>query len=153
MKSNRVTNILLTIIVILLSVYIYLRIKNDSLIEVRLKSAVSKEVSNIRIPQPKDGKDATQEQIQSAVNKYVSNHPIRDGLNGQNASDEQVKQAVNTYMKNQPKPRNGSDGKNGLTPEIRCSTANNRWEVRYGQERNWQLLNGENVACTSLLDD
>lgn len=42
----------------------------------------------------------------------------------------------------------GADGVNGLTPELRCNERKNRWEVRYGVDEAWRILNDTAVKCT-----
>lgn len=48
---------------------------------------------------------------------------------------------------------NGIDGVNGLTPELNCNETKNRWEVRYGQEYNWEVLSGIPIKCTVTIGD
>lgn len=116
-------------------------------------------LEHITIPTPKDGKDATMQQVTDAVNTYLAANPVRNGVNGKSASDDQVQKAVNTYLSNHPiangtNGTNGTDGKDGqngqdgLTPQIRCNAQDDRWEVRYTPDDNWQLLNNEVVKCT-----
>lgn len=164
MKRERITNILLAIIALLLAIYIYVTLRNQGLIDIKVesavKSAVGKEMSQVKIPKPINGRDARPEQIKSAVNAYISNNPPANGRNGINATDEQVSKAVNNYFAKHPvsvpkdgmtpvKGRDYVDGINGATPQLRCNIVANRWEVRYGSEDNWQLLNGEKVKCTT----
>lgn len=47
----------------------------------------------------------------------------------------------------------GATGSNGLTPEIRCNTTKNRWEVRYSPELGWEVVNGTPTKCTVTRDD
>jgi len=51
------------------------------------------------------------------------------------------------------KGEKGDSGQNGATPLLRCNADRNRWEVRYGVDEKWRLLNNETVACTVKVDD
>lgn len=42
----------------------------------------------------------------------------------------------------------GPAGTDGKTPQLRCNTVKNRWEVRYSDDELWGLLNSKVVACT-----
>lgn len=74
----------------------------------------------------------------------------KDGLDGKNATDEQVQNAVNNYMLAHPitNGTDGSNGVNGLTPDIRCNSVKNRWEVRYEGTTLWKILDNDPVKCT-----
>lgn len=138
MKRERITNILLTIIALLLATYLYATLRNQGLIDIKVESAVRSAVANISIPKPLNGKDADPEQIKSAVNEYISNNPPANGLNGLNATNEQVSHAVSDYFVKHPvkDPKDGktpikgkdyTDGANGATPQLRCNKSANRW--------------------------
>lgn len=108
------------------------------------------------VPKPKDGingENATPQQISQAVDSYMAKNPVKNGqngTNGQNVTEQQVQQAVDNYFANNP-VKNGHDGTIGLdgkTPQIRCNTVRNRWEVRYSDTDNWQSLNGQDIKCT-----
>lgn len=150
MKRETITNLLLLIIALLMAVYLYFMLHDRGRLDIKVNSAVSKAVSSIRVPtRPKDGYTP------------VKNIDYFDGKDGANATDSQVQQAVNTYIANHPVKsgkddrtpvkgkdyRDGLDGDPGLTPQIRCNPTRNWWEVRYSTDDNWQLLNGEKVAC------
>jgi hypothetical protein len=153
--KDRITNILLLIIVILLGLYIYIALSERGLVEVKINAAVEKAVAAqmSTIPVPKDGytpikgKDyfdglsATDKQVAEAVDSYFSNNPVRHGEDGKNVSQEQVDATVRAYLDTKPP-------QSGLTPIIQCNVEKNRWEIRYSLEDNWQLLNGKKVACT-----
>jgi len=47
----------------------------------------------------------------------------------------------------------GDQGDAGLTPELRCNTNKNRWEVRYSPDLGWEVLNGTPVKCTITAED
>lgn len=155
--KDRITNILLLAIVVLLGMYIYIALRDRGLIELKINAAVQKAVaSEIKaIPIPQDGKDVSVEQVRQAVSDYLVQNPPKSGKNGQNASDQQVKESVEDYFKANPiQPKDGKRGEKGdagaegKTPQINCNTEKNRWEVRYGENEVWQLLNGQKVPCT-----
>jgi len=119
-----------------------------------IEEGVKSQMDAIELPQPKDGKDASLEQIRAAVNEYMLANKPQDGKDGQNATDAQIQQAVNNYMAAHPVAvpkdgRDGADGKEGKTPQLRCNVEKNRWEVRFGEDLTWQILNGEKVKCTT----
>lgn len=122
-------------------------------------------IENIKIPIPKDGQNATPQQISQAITDYLAVNPIHNGTDGQNATNTQVQSAINQYMQSHPVQNgingtNGKDGQNGtngvdgkdgldgLTPQLRCNVTKNEWEVRYSDDQNWQLLNGQTTKCT-----
>lgn len=136
----------------------YTLIQQQSVLKQNLKDVIAlqvhSEISSIPIPRDGvDGKNASPEQIEQAVNKYLAQNPTKNGTDGtngkdgQNATDTQVQQAVNSYLKANP-VKNGKDGLNGNTPQLRCNALKNRWEVRYSDDDNWQVLNGEIVKCS-----
>lgn len=43
-----------------------------------------------------------------------------------------------------PQGTPGQDGADGKTPQIRCDTERNEWEIRYSDNDNWQVMNDEN---------
>lgn len=151
-----------TLTVIILAIFEiiagYLIISTLDSLNSRVQNSIET-LQHITIPVPKDGKDASMQQVSDAVNTYLAANPVK---NGKSASDEQVQKAVNTYMSTHPaiNGTNGLDGKNGvngkdgnngqdgLTPQLRCDAQINRWEVKYLPTDAWQLLNGENVQCT-----
>lgn len=153
MKRETITNLLLLIIALLMAVYLYFMLHDRGLLDIKVNSAVSKAVSNIKVPaKPKDGYTP------------IKNIDYFDGKDGANVTDTQVQQAVDTYMATHP-IKNGKDGRtpvkgkdytdgingnNGATPQIRCNTVRNWWEARYSSSDNWQLLNGEKVPCTGV---
>lgn len=150
---NTIAWILLVCLLLLsVAVNIVLFVRQDE-VKREIRHSVSEEIAKVKIPQPKDGYTP------------VKNLDYFDGQNGINATDKQVKQAVDQYFKeNPPQVINGSNGytpqkgvdyfdgnpgQDGITPLVRCNTTKNRWEVRYGLDQAWQLLNNEKVKCTT----
>jgi len=134
----------------------YILIQQQGSLKENLKDVISSqvhsEISNIPTPtNGTDGKNATPEQISHAVSTYLAQNPIKNGsngTNGSNATDEQVQQAVNNYLIANPiKNTDGKDGIDGKTPQIQCNLLKNRWEVKYSETDNWQVLNGQIVKC------
>ncbi len=41
----------------------------------------------------------------------------------------------------------GATGESGATPILRCNENKNRWEVKYGADASWQILNGKVTKC------
>lgn len=76
------------------------------------------------------------------------------GLSGSNGKDGQDSLSTHTIEKQslhqtiiQEVPVKGEKGDTGLTPEIRCNTDRNRWEVKYIIDSSWQILNNKTVKC------
>lgn len=135
---------MLLLLLVGMSVFtIYLLSTKDDEIRKSINDSVKSEVAKIIIPTPKNGLDGY---------TPVKGVDYFDGINGLNATDEQVQKAVNVWFEKNPlqvvQPKDGSDGMNGITPQIKCNTTKNRWEVRYGEDQSWQLLNNEKVKCT-----
>jgi len=138
----------------------YVLLQRGDTLKQDIKNEIDSKLENI--PVPKDGKDATPEQIEQAVANYLVRNPVENGQNGKDgksATDQQVQQAVGNYMASNPikngvdgtngkDGQDGSSGADGKTPQIQCDTIKNRWEVRYSDDENWQLLNGQSVKCT-----
>lgn len=150
---------IMAIMVAIFAVYMTAQKESDlrSLDEV-IKQTVAREVSAAIQPsiQPKDGytpiknidyfdgrhgKNATDDQVQKAVDKYMKDNPpqVTHGQDGKNATKEQIEDAVNKWFELHPP----------LTPQTRCNVTKNRWEVRYGEDQAWQLMNNEKVKCTT----
>lgn len=144
---------IIAIVVAILAVYRTTQ-KEDELRSLKdvIKTVVQKEVASIglRLPEPKDGY-TPRKNIDYFDGKPGENG--RDGKDGQNVTDAQVDKAVKKYFKENPivvkDGVDGKDGSDGITPEIRCNAVRNRWEIRYGIEEAWQVLNGEKVKCTT----
>lgn len=148
----------LAAIIILLSylTYIVFVATNPDRAKEIIEKSVREEVAKISIPEATTLDGYT-------PRKNIDYFDGKDGLNGMNATDEQVQTAVDKYFKkNPPKAIHGKDGKDGkdaekpkdgLTPEIRCNSTKNRWEVRYGADESWQALNGQVVMCTLINEE
>lgn len=136
--------------------YLLFALTNPDRLKEAIHDSVRSEVAAINIPKPKDGKDASLDDIRSMVREYLTANPPKDGTNGLNgkaATYDQVKQAVGEYMRDNPVKDgingiSGMDGLNGKTPQLRCNIEKNRWEIRFDEAEKWQLLNGEKIKCT-----
>lgn len=165
-KFGTVSKLLWLIILMLLVgniVTIYLLISNNEDVSTRIRNSVSEEIASIDIPNPVngiDGQDATEEQVKKAVEDYFKKYPVKNGkdgytpVKGVDYVDGQSIKGDDGYtpVKNLDyfDGQNGSDGVNGLTPQIRCNTTRNIWQVRYSSNESWQPLNGEQVACKGV---
>jgi hypothetical protein len=125
-----VTWTLLVLIIILVVVRLFIDIKRQGLLDQTTKTYIEKVVTDKikTIEIPKNGVDG--------LNGYT---PVKgvdyfDGEKGKNGVD-------------------GKDGKDGRNPELRCDILNNRWLVRYNPAENWQMPDGEAVACTVSVSD
>lgn len=164
MKRERITNLLLLMIVILLGLYLYILVEQKGWVELKINKAVEREIASIKNPAPtptkdgytpiknidyfdgQDGKNVTDEQVKQAVGTYLKENPpkVVHGQDGSNATDEQVAASVETYLEKNP-----ISVKDGLTPIIQCNVLKNRWEIKYRLEDAWQLLNNQKIKCTT----
>lgn len=136
MKKDRITNILMVILVLLVAAMIVIQIGQNLYVEVRLKNALQ----SIEV---KDGytpiKDIDYKDGIDGLNG-------RDGVNGKDGKDSLSTHTIETIIKEVPV--NGEDGK---TSETRCNESRNRWEVKYSDSDSWQIQYGEVgqvVKCT-----
>jgi hypothetical protein len=144
-KGRTVTWLLLLFILIVLF-NIYTLIKERDQIYKSLESTIfNKVISNI--PEPKNGIDG------DTPVKGIDYFDGRDGRDGENGKDGQDgRDGVDGAQGPQGiQGEKGEPGANGLTPQLRCNKEKNRWEVRYSDDQNWELLNGEKVRCTNGL--
>ena len=129
--------ILLVIIVVLFSILnIWLIFSLDKSHENRVQGQINHiyEIIN-ELPKPinvTNGKDGY---------TPIKGIDYTDGANGKNGTDG--KNGINGID-----GTNGKDGMDGLTPDIRCNTTLNAWQVRYGSDELWQVLGDEPVKCT-----
>lgn len=139
MKRERITNILLFVIALLLVANIFIALEQSGVVDVKIQTALKQHADSIKIPEPIKPKDG-----------YTPRKGVDyfDGQPGHNASSAQVEVAVEEYFKKNP-VKNGKSGTNGKTPEVACNEEKNRWEVRYGLEEAWQLMGGKSVKCTT----
>lgn len=90
-------------------------------------------------------------EIQNAENLV---QPPKDGKDGEKGDKgDKGDSIVGERGATGEKGAKGDAGANGLTPEFKCNTAKNRWEVRYSQELGWEVLNGTPVKCTITAED
>lgn len=166
-------NILLWLIIIILvvsnAVTVYLLVFNNREITSKIKSNIASEIAGIEFPlaiNGTDGKNATDEQVFRAVSDYFRLNPVyypKDGDDGYtpvknkdyfDGTDGTTPPCL--FTMEQCRGKDGKDGESiqgekgidGLTPQIRCNTSKNVWQVRYSDADAWQLLNGDRVACT-----
>lgn len=140
MKSESVvTNILLIVLIIMLSVLIYMRYKDNVSIDVKIENAVKK----IEIKQPKNG-----------INGKNGTTPTKgiDYFDGSNGKDGKDSVSTNTIVTNTETvvKEIPLKGEPGLTPLLRCDKHFNAWMVKYKQEDEWDFLNSEVVPCRGL---
>lgn len=119
-----------------------------------------------------DLKQSQDQKIESTINQMMKDIMPHDGYTPVKGIDyfdgekgEKGDNAISTYetetiIKEVPLPgmvgetgEKGDKGDNGATPLLRCNAERNRWEVRYGVDEKWRLLNNEVVACTVKVDD
>lgn len=162
MKQDRITNVLLSVLIVLIIALIFLQLKSSEDINLRVESAIS----DINISAGSDGYTPIK-----GIDYFDGNTPVKgidyvDGLSGSDGSDGDS--AYESWLKlgnsgteedfiaslKGESGNNGSDGKDGmpgLTQEIRCNDIRNRWEYRFKGE-NWQIQYGSSgnpVRCVA----
>jgi hypothetical protein len=104
----------------------------------QIKRMVNEAVSQIEIPQPKDGKDADPELIKSLVAEAVAQIEVRDGSDGRDGKDadpEVIKALVAEAVAQieVPQPRDGKDADPALIKQL-VDEAVSKVEVRDGRD-------------------
>jgi hypothetical protein len=132
--KNRLTNVLLIILILLVAFLTVLRIIDRAELDRNLQEAVR--LIKSEVPSdgytPVKGVDYFDGKDGYTPVKYVDYFDGKDGTNGADGKDG----------------ANGEDGKDAYF-DIRCNTNKNRWEIKYMIEESWQVLNGEAVSCTT----
>lgn len=139
MSYDKITNILITILIILVSISIFMQFKQMDIIDIKIKSAINEVSKNIKVPDdgytPVKGID------------YVDG---KDGVNGRNGKDSLSTHILEKETVIKEVPVNGKDGIDGKTPILRCNDKKNRWEVSYNLDTMWTILRDTNnnpVKC------
>lgn len=142
MKGNWITNVLVTILIILVTILIVLQLKQQGVLDSKITSAVA----NISQPTqlaPKDGEDGVTP-IKGI--HYFDGEDGKDSLSKHTIEKETIvkeNQIIKEVIKEVP-----IEGKPGLTPILQCNTEKNRWEFRNDSQDRWSVLNGTPVKCT-----
>lgn len=118
-----------------------------------------KEYVNLQVAQtkPKDGTNATQEQIATALAQYMISNPPKDGQDGVSIKGDKGDSCTTVQNENgaiiacedgtSAVIRNGTDA----YIELRCNENKNRWEVKYNPEDSFSVLNGKATQCKAGL--
>lgn len=133
MRQDKITNILVSILIVLALVIIFIQLQQSGAIDIKVNNAIS----GVSMKNGVDGKDG-----------YT---PVKgvDYFDGKNSiSTYTTETVVKEVAINGKDGVDGKNGNDGLTPELRCNIEKNRWEVRYSQESIYEVLNGEPVRCT-----
>lgn len=86
--------------------------------------------------------------IKTAINDKINSLNIKNGVDGSNGTNGKDSISTITVEKTiEQIPFNGNDG---LTPQIRCNTTDNRWEIKYSEFDSWSFMNGEIVSCKGV---
>jgi hypothetical protein len=139
--KNRLTNVLLIILITMVAFLTVLRIFDRAELDRNLQEAIK----SIEAKYPKDGyTPIIGVDYSNGKDGYT---PVlgRDYFNGKNGKDSVSTHTKEVIIKEVPV--------NGLTPELRCNLDKNRWEVRYRQEDIFEVVNGEPIKCTVTKDD
>jgi hypothetical protein len=109
-------------------------------------------------PKPQNGKDGTVDY--SMVNAYIDQKigaiQPRAGADGKDASPCTTTQIETGAVITCPDGSssiisNGQNGADGKTPQLRCNTTKNRWEIRYSDDENWGLLDNKSTPCKASI--
>lgn len=162
-KINKVwiiTWILFVILIITSSISIYVLLDNRNRLTERLDGldqAVIQSQERIKKaeqqPIPKDGKDG----VTTLVHDYTTTTITLPGSKGEKGDSIQGEAGLSAY---EIAVKNGFTGSEQdwleslkaifIPPDFRCNVTKNRWEIRYNSDENWQILNGEIVACIGV---
>lgn len=135
MNDNRVTNILVLILIFLISISIFIQLKQQDIIDVKIKSSI----------------DSLKKEKYTAKDGYTPQKGIdyfdgKDGIDARNGRDGRDSISVNTIEKETivkeiaVNGNNGNNGRDGITPYIRCNSSKNRWEVSYNNMESYQVI-------------
>lgn len=136
MKNDRWTNFLIFILIVLVGILVFLQISQYIGIDVKIKSAVE----SVNLKNGKDGYTPIKGIDYIDGKDGITPIKGKDYFDGKDGSD-------GIGQKGDPGEK-GKDGSNGLTPELRCNTQKNRWEVKYESSESWRVLGEEPVRCT-----
>lgn len=145
MKKDRWTNLLITILIILVATLIAVQISQYITIDVKIKNAMQS-ISVQDGYTPVKGVDYIDGENGYTPTKGIDYFDGSDGKDGENGKDSMSTHTIETVIKEVP-----VKGTDGYTPEVRCNEDKNRWEVRYSNFPNWQIQYGELgqvVKCT-----
>lgn len=139
MRKDIVSQILMAVIALLILINIYITLNNNGVVELKINKSIADIQRSVdAIKQPKDGIDG---------HSPIKGVDYFDGVDGTDGKDSVSTHTVETktVLENIIKevPVNGKDGTNGLdgkTPELRCNDVKNRWEVRYIGDIGWIVL-------------
>lgn len=141
MKTSR-DKLIIFILLFLLSLInfltIYIISNNQDKLRNELNNSIISEIGGIRLP--RDGKDGVDGRDGKDGYTPIKGKDYNDGTNGNDG--------LGIKGDKGDTGETGAAGKDGLTPQIRCNTKKNQWEVRYSDTDNWSLLNNERVKCT-----
>lgn len=148
MKNSRdkiVVYALLVILSIINLATIFVILANQNRLKEELSNSINSSFDT-RYRDPKDGSDG-----KDGRDGYT---PIKgidyfDGISIKGDQGDRGEQGDSIKGDKGDTGDKGSDGKDGFTPQLRCNTEKNRWEVRYTDDSKWELLNNERVKCTT----
>jgi hypothetical protein len=154
-NAIRFTWILLILIIIIGGVRIYLDIRDQDTLRQNTKSYIEEVVSkHINSIQPQNGINGTNGYTPIKGIDYFDGVNGKDGTNGINGVDgtngkSAYEIAVSYgFVGTEQEWLDSLKPADGLTPELKCNTTKNRWEIRYHPEDSWKLLNGQTIPCT-----
>lgn len=146
MKGNWITNVLVTILIILVGILVFLQLEQRGLLD----GKVSKAISDIALPEPKEPKEPKDGYTPIKGVDYFDGNNGKDSLSTHTVETETITKEVHTQKEVLTQvPVNGKDG---YTPILQCNTIKNRWEFKNNADERWQILNGEPVKCTIDLE-
>lgn len=143
---SRLRNIIMwatIVLVVLLSVAnmfltIYMNTVQDKSVDERINTLLNKMSTAPTVIKGINGSNGENGTNGNTPVKGVDYFDGKDGQNGVNGQDG----------KNGADGHDGIDGHDGATPIIQCNTIENRWEVKYNGDDNWQILGDSPIRCT-----
>lgn len=153
--------VVMNFLILWLMIDIKLNLKND------IGNSVNKTIDKTNIPKLVDedvksniGALKIGIMIDESINKKINSLNLKNGEKGEKGdtgsnsiSTNTIETKIITNEITKELPVNGVDGKNGLTPIIRCNTIKNRWESSYDNGETYETIldqNNKQVICIGV---
>lgn len=143
-NTNNITNILISILIVLIGILIFLTIRDSGVIDVKINTAVE----NMKKTQPVKGIDYNDGITPVKGVDYTDGKSIKGDKGDKGDTGAKGENGIDGID-----GKKGSDGVNGSTPELRCNVDKNRWEFKYTGTEQWRVLNESAVRCTMKAKD
>lgn len=142
MRGDKITNILVSILICLVVVLIFLQLYQTSSVQDKINQAIR----SLSITKPKDGYTPVKgiDYFDGVSPQGIKGADGRDGIDGKDSVSTHVieKQTIIKEV-----PINGENGKDAFF-DIRCNVIQNRWEVKLSPDDGWKVPQSIPVKCS-----